>query len=336
MLKDDLVQLTTNLSISKCKYDDLIAKIGSESISENNVFQIAKKTCKPNKITEPASIETDNAFKLLDSDFPAISQGGIKNKIVNTQSRPSKPRVIKSVGDNRPIISKVLLVSDSQGRGCNKMLQSKLGDSSKVQSILKPNAPLKEVLKDIAVHTKDFGENDVVIVMGGTNNIEANTTYDVLRRDVDKALVQLLPLSNKTNVIINPIPMRYDTGTSGLNEIINQANQHLHSQVNSIHNINKKRIAINFEVERLTREQFTRQGLHLNQSGKNHICNRSAALIKMFRPNSCSTGMPTVARQKSIKQMCLDEWLIKKPNISANRPNHFLDKTEILQTIQVK
>lgn len=314
VLKNDLEQVTNNLNASKCKYNELIAKIGPVNTAGNGEFRIAKKTCKAKVITEPTGLQVHNTFELLDSDFPEIRNHKLNNKAGNTNNRNT---VVEASGDKIGLTRKVLLVADSQGRGCNKMLQSKLGAGCKVQSLLKPNAPLQEVIKDIDTITKDFGVNDVVIVMGGSNNIEADTPYDVLKRDVDMALVKLLPLSNKTNLIINPIPIRYDI--SGSHDLIKQANHHLHSQLNVTQNINKKRIAINFEIERLTREHFTRQGLHLNHHGKNHICNRSAALVKLF-----NTVNP-VTKRKITTQLCLDKWIIKLPNNTVKRPNHFLD-----------
>ena len=51
---------------------------------------------------------------------------------------------------------KVLLLADSNGRGCSAKLKEKLGENFEVTSFVKPNGKLEHLIESIAPLTKNF------------------------------------------------------------------------------------------------------------------------------------------------------------------------------------
>lgn len=313
LLQDDLVKLSRVLKDTQLENEDLKNQLVQLN---NREFQVPRKTFKPTIISHPThQISTANRFT---SDHRAkqtprmnFNAGTGKSPSTSEVNRPksSKVKVLKSqekseVNKNlfrRPISRRVLLLADSQGRGCNNILSKKLGPGNIIESIIKPNAPLREIVKDVINLSSDLQERDVIVISGGTNDTHLN--IDNAKKEIDLALLKLLPVSHRTNIIINTIPHRFDR--DDLNSQIDCMNQYLHQSVNSLKSKNSKRTMINFDVERLSRDDFTRHGLHLNNFGKGKIYDRVAMMINMIatRPNV---------------QPTLDRWLLRNVKNPTN------------------
>lgn len=198
--------------------------------------------------------------------------------------------------DDKNKKSKVLVLADSHGRECWDLLDKKLKNEFDVQVVFKPNAPLKEVVSLAKPSVRDLHENDHLIILGGTNDINSNGDNPIPQ--VLKSIEELVPLSKKTNLIINTIPTRFDKPE--LNKVIEKTNREIHKTINSLKNKNVKRIKINFINERLNRTNYTNHGLHLNKSGKNILCDRLASFVKCKLPVNSGA-----------KDTFLTKWLIK-------------------------
>jgi hypothetical protein len=167
-----------------------------------------------------------------------------------------------------PVQKRVLLLSDSHGRKLQKMMSSMISDeSTKIVSIVKPGAGLEEIVKGI-VHANNFGENDTVILMGGTNDINSNSTP--YQRIITQALEKFIPLSKTTKIIINEIPIRADRPE--LNIEIGKANRLIHSVINNIKNKVNKNISIHAMSNKINVSHLNHSGIHLNQKGKTILC----------------------------------------------------------------
>lgn len=213
--------------------------------------------------------ETVNKFNLLsDLDFPKIKQ----------QTKPSKSNdKVKSTTKNnvnKPRKKKVLLLSASQGRHCSALLQKNLGNDFEVCGIVKPSAKLKDVVRDAHQKVKDFNENDCLIVLGGTNDVEADGMY---KQSISKDLRKVLPLSKQTNVIFNSIPTRFDR--PDLKKHVDIANKIIHFTINDSSNKKSSNLRLNFNNERLSRDCYTRHGLHLNLKGKQEMCKKLSTFV---------------------------------------------------------
>ena len=170
---------------------------------------------------------------------------------------------------------KVLILADSQGRQCNKNLSKELNEHFEVQSVIKPGAKFCDVIKNVDNMCKDFNQDDCVIILAGTNDVDTiqdNGTYAI-----ENGVKDLVKISKHTNLILNPVPYRYDD--ISLNHTISDINVSMHKVVNYCEDENSKNIQINFDLERLTRQNYTHHGLHLSRYGKINLAKQWARRI---------------------------------------------------------
>ena len=67
---------------------------------------------------------------------------------------------------------RLLLLSDSDGRGMSSKLQDRLGDHFEVTGLVKPGAPAHEVKKSVNNLAANFTNEDCVLIIGGTNDMQ--------------------------------------------------------------------------------------------------------------------------------------------------------------------
>lgn len=65
---------------------------------------------------------------------------------------------------------RVMILADEQGKGMRSILQESLGSGYIVESILRPNATMDQVMKSCLSLCNNYGRNDIVIVLGGSND----------------------------------------------------------------------------------------------------------------------------------------------------------------------
>lgn len=188
-----------------------------------------------------------------------------KQKLLNEYPTIDKPRV--------------LIVADSHGRRCSEFLKEELKGQFVVTSIIKPNAPYKEVTKHLNNLACTFTKKDYVLVMGGTNDVpllkldEKDGVKDTI---VD--LEELTNLTEKTNLILPSIPYRFDKPS--YNDIIKKLNEKLNKR---ILDISHKTNIIPMPSISMGRSDHTTHGLHLNSKGKRKLCHSIAKLIRRNR-----------------------------------------------------
>lgn len=119
--------------------------------------------------------------------------------------------------------NKMLLLSDSHGRGINNLLRnSAINEHYEIESIIKPNATFKNITKNIVGLTNNYGPQDVIVIMAGTNDI-SNDHKSINPKATD--INYILKRSLVTNVMLLTIPYRYDDAT--LNKNILRINRKL-------------------------------------------------------------------------------------------------------------
>lgn len=201
--------------------------------------------------------------------------------------------------DRRRFKKKILIVADSHGRDMQRILSKCLNDVTvNVTSFIKPGAGMKEIAKGITEKTAHFSQDDVVILMGGTNDIEGNTPFQLT---IAQSLESFVPISKKTKVIINCIPQRWDKPE--LNTDIGQANKFMHNFINKIKNKNSKNISINFLEDKLRPHHYNRSGLHLNTEGKKTLC---TTILRLLRIDSGSKEIVEISQPAPT---LMDRWL---------------------------
>jgi len=151
---------------------------------------------------------------------------------------------------------RIIVLGDSHARGFAGELHQ-VKQHFKVIGYVKPNAGLTELFNPAKEDTSKLTKKDIVIVFGGTNDIERNFHGKILT-----SIVRFLDATQHTNVILMDVPLRYDPGKRPhINEEIVNYNRKLHKVTKSFKHAKLIKSTTN-------RELFTHHGLHLNKKGK--------------------------------------------------------------------
>lgn len=96
--------------------------------------------------------------------------------------------------------------SDSYGRHLAELLINKCSDKCEVLGIVKPNGKLSQLTVNIDNITKDINLNDVLVVFGGTNDVNSGHCDNEILTQVTKLLKHV---SNAILIIVG-LPFRQD------------------------------------------------------------------------------------------------------------------------------
>lgn len=157
-----------------------------------------------------------------------------KNKITNTNFRCKSVHGLASLGfegnkdiqENHKFIrlisgndcknstnqltkKRVLILADQQGKDIRNIIQKLVGDEYTVVCHWKTNARIKDIVKSCINEIKSFTNNDIVILIGGTN--------DRNPFDIKFSLASWLASVNNTNIIVSEIPFNRHLNESVLN-----------------------------------------------------------------------------------------------------------------------
>ena len=234
----------------------------------------------------------------------SILSAQIKHPLVNIKSQKSDGNAagaIKSllkvnipVKQNKIGRKKVLILADSHGRGCGSILSQFLNNTYDISSMVKPGAGINEIVKMVRQQTAHFDENDFVVIMGGSNDVVRDGSHSA---KFINALDELLPLSKKTNIIINTLPVS-SWDLDRINMVTN-TNRSIHRVINRATDKNSANIFINFLENIIVNEHFNKSGRHLNDLGKRVLCKK----LSMFITNKFNVT------KKRVKPTFMDCWL---------------------------
>jgi hypothetical protein len=155
---------------------------------------------------------------------------------------------------------KILIIGDSHARGLSEEFMDHLDDSYSVLGIVQSNANTAAILSQSYSQVEDLTKEDIIVFLGGTNDISRNEANIGLC-----ALEDFIQQTANTNLILLGAPHRYDL--------------HLKSCVNTevkIYNRKLQSLAWNsthakFIRLRTKRRHHTRHGFHCNKEGKKWI-----------------------------------------------------------------
>jgi hypothetical protein len=154
----------------------------------------------------------------------------------------------------------IVVVGDGHAKGCEAEIKYNFGRTFEVTGYVSPGKGL-EVITDIARKEIDgLTKEDVVVIWGDANNIAKNES--------GKGLVHIskfIKQRNHTNIIVVSAPKRHDLLTrSCVNSEVITFNRKLHKRM-------KTQEHVKIIDSDMHRENFTRQGLHMNTVGKKII-----------------------------------------------------------------
>jgi lysophospholipase L1-like esterase len=99
--------------------------------------------------------------------------------------------------------NRVLLLGNSQARGCADLLKQNLNSDIGVSGFIKPGAMFSDILGTNL--EKDMSKDDVVVVCAGSNDISKNNAKEGLKK-----LTNFVRKSSHTNIIVIEALHRYD------------------------------------------------------------------------------------------------------------------------------
>ena len=92
---------------------------------------------------------------------------------------------------------KVVIIADSHGRELYNHLKAFLPNSTDLQIFVNPGDPFNTVLDNITSKNLQFDENDILIVIAGSNNLSESKTVIEIKNEFD-----VTPLCSLENPII--------------------------------------------------------------------------------------------------------------------------------------
>ena len=174
---------------------------------------------------------------------------------------------------------RIVLIGDSQMRGCSDKLSDILGSSCNTFRVTKSNANLRAITNSINLKDENLRKKDVVIICGGTRDVAKNEVKNGLR-----TLPEFAKLTLNTHVIVMCVPHRFDLQPSScINEEVESFNRKLRKTMKTFSHIHVCSMSTN-------RDHFTSHGLHLNSQGKNWIINKWVSIITPIISKSTVTS----------------------------------------------
>lgn len=272
----------SSLEDLKTRLQDKIKYLEIETNSKDKIIRTLTETIQTSKITKTlqnVSTMTDSNQNDKDTQTIPVSVSVQCTKGMQMRDNSEKSSLTNFVNTSTSHTShksKILLLSDSQGRYCAPILKKMFDeDFYNPLAIFKPNADFDNIVSDVETLTKDFDKNDYVIILGGSNNALNGTSVS------NNFVERLKNTSKKTNLIIYLTPF-WQTNIT-FNKAILENNFQLISALR-----NEVKI-INSETH-LTRQNFTRHGLHLNYTGKIKLLTEAKNyIIKVRMQNQLNT-----------------------------------------------
>jgi len=175
---------------------------------------------------------------------------------------------------------KILVIGDSHVRGLSEKISNCLDNSFSVFGITKPNADMETITSPIHLKMGNLTKEDLIIFLGGTNDISRNEAKKGLRslRDFTQRTIN-------TNLILLAAPDRYDLPPqSCVNTEVKLYNKRLQNLVSVSNHVR----ILNTSTER---RHHTRHGLHLNKKGRDWVVNNIIKGIRNWKL-SCRLSSP--------------------------------------------
>lgn len=168
---------------------------------------------------------------------------------------------------------KVTIFSDSHGRHLGVHMRDLAKGNCEIYSICKPNAKLPDIFPQPNSAHSQTSEKNGIILIAGTNDIDAGEERNIYK-DLEHSLRNV---SKSTKILLCTIPKRHDLPPKHKTNIeIIHVNRHL-GKIESLYN----NIRL-FNMNVLSRNLFTRHGMHLTSNGKKKFANELMHHLNLF------------------------------------------------------
>lgn len=165
----------------------------------------------------------------------------------------------KKLKDTEPsTIPKIELLGDSHTRDLGRLIKQQNPNKETLVTV-KPGATTKMLCERLNAYTAHLTPEDVLFIMSGTNDIKKRNR-EIISNYYENEREDIISQGGHTNICMISIPNRYD-------------NEHYNGHINT-YNAWLKNYCLQHQVmflnvnEDLNKEDYTRDGLHLNENGK--------------------------------------------------------------------
>lgn len=170
---------------------------------------------------------------------------------------------VSDISDKNETLNKILICSDSHGRGLAWELNQNKVRTHEAVSFVKPGGRAKQVLNCHNIDGERLDKDDVLVIICGTNDVAVNEAEDAvsnIKATLDKV--------KNTQVVLVDIPNRYDLAEwSCVNKEVRKTNLQL-KQLSEDYKVPL------VEVSKADRKLHTRHGMHLNSTGKTWLADQ--------------------------------------------------------------
>jgi len=139
--------------------------------------------------------------------IPTIVNGKIVNsEVINSTKLEDKSNRTPR-NKNLKLRHKVLIIGDSHLKSNTDNMEQFLNTKVAVCSLIKPGAPINQILSGQEKELKDPSKKDVIVISGGSNDIDNNCKKG---NEVLLKMTKFTQSYNNTKIVIMSIPHRYD------------------------------------------------------------------------------------------------------------------------------
>lgn len=283
--KLELADQITEASKLKSKISnlqDLLNNRQNSSISTTLLSNSPIPQVKSVQLLQPQSSTSNTTAPVASRNIQKSSSQPPNCKNSSTLSDPSISQPLFQNSSPTPLKRRLLLVADSQGRNCGKIMRELLDPTVfKSLSFFMPNANFEDISHSACNLAGDFNKRDYVILLAGTNNALKNKLISTsFLQHTEKKLAH-------TNLIVILTPPLY--GNLHSNSTILSNNMTLFS-------VFKKGSFIVDSCSILSRTDYTLSGIHINHTGKIKLLTHIGKIITSAINKSPDLSAPELFR----------------------------------------
>jgi len=202
-----------------------------------------------------------------DTELPSI----IPNQRTKYHHIKKETRDKKTTCERMKRQKKIVVIGDSHSRGLASELKNYLGHEYSISGTIIPGARLNNITQLAKNELTNLTRKDTIIIWGGSNDVYKNETQSGL-----KSLYTFVNRRANTNILTLMIPHRHDLSPhSCVNEEIQTYNRKLHKVMKNLDGVK----VVDYD---LSREDFTRHGLHINAKGKTKVAKNITQILTQF------------------------------------------------------
>lgn len=270
-LKSEVELAREQLSLKEITIIKLKSELQMKTLTEeDNIPKTSNIGPSPNlkSVTTFPNLPTSNRFDVLSSGSEDSGNGG---ECDGEECQDHSNDSVQQTKVSKVKRKNIFFEADSNGKEVGRAISGYLAKNLNhfnISATSRPGAPLMELVKKARTRVKEMNDDDWMVLLGGANGLsECECGTNECMDDIKELGLELT--NNNKKFLIVETPYRYHDNTNNINNRIRHQNLKLKETSDLL---GCPYIKIN---EILSRDHYTRHGLHLNHKGKDKV----AALI---------------------------------------------------------